>query len=101
VVLVTVPDEARGRSIARSLVEERLAACGSLLPIAASIYRWEGRLHEEPECLLLVKTSASRIAGLTRRVLELHPYKVPEILVLGVETGLEAYLRWVREETGG
>lgn len=100
-VLVTVPDEACGRAIARALVEARLAACGNVLPIAASLYRWEGNVVEEPECLLLLKTRASQIARMAARVLALHPYTLPEILVIDVEAGLDAYLNWVREEAGG
>ncbi len=101
VLLVTVPDEARGREIARALVEERLAACGNVVPIAASVYRWEGKVVEESECLLILKTSAALAERVAERVLALHPYRVPEILVLPVEAGLDTYLRWVRDESGG
>lgn len=101
VLFVTVPDEARGREIARALVEERLAACGNVVPIAASVYRWEGKVVEEGECLLIVKTRASLAERVAERVLALHPYRVPEILVLPVEAGLDAYLRWVQDESGG
>jgi periplasmic divalent cation tolerance protein len=101
VLLVTVPDEARGREIARALVEERLAACGNVVPIAASIYRWEGQVVEESEFLLVLKTTAARAPVAADRVLALHPYRVPEILVLPVAAGLDAYLRWVADETRG
>jgi len=99
IVLATVPDEATGRKVARALVEERLAACGSVVPIAASVYRWEGRVREEPECLLVLKTRAGRVARLTARLLDLHPDEVPEILVIAVDSGLRPYLAWVRAET--
>lgn len=101
IVLVTVPDEARGRAIARALVEERLAACGNVVPIQASVYRWKGKIVEETECLLVLKTRAGRVARLTERVLALHPYELPEILVVPVAAGLGAYLAWVREGTSG
>lgn len=95
VVLVTVPDAGTGRTIARSLVAEGLAACGSVLPVHASVYRWKGEIVEEPECLLLLKAPAAGLDRMTRRVLALHPYEVPEVLVLPVEAGLDAYLSWV------
>jgi len=101
VVLITVPDESTGRRIARTLVEERLAACGNVVPIAASVYRWKGAVCEEPECLLIVKTVSRRLARLAVRVREMHPYELPEILVLGVESGSSPYLAWVRAETAG
>ena len=101
VVLITVPDETTGRRIARALIEERLAACGNVVPVAASVYRWKGAICEEPECLLIVKTVSRRLARLAVRVRELHPNELPEILVLGVESGLTPYLAWVRAETAG
>lgn len=101
VVLLSVPDEPTGRTLARALVEERLAACGNLLPITSSVYRWQGDLVEEPEWLLLLKTHAARLDALAARLVELHPYDVPELLALPVERGLPAYLDWVRQETRG
>lgn len=95
VVLVTVPDAYRGREIGRRLVEERLAACVNVLPGATSIYRWEGEVMEEPEALLVVKTTAPRLAALRERLVLLHPYDVPELLALPVEDGLPDYLEWL------
>jgi periplasmic divalent cation tolerance protein len=99
VVLTTAPDEAVARRLARTLVEERLAACGNVVPMAASIYRWKGALVEEPECLLILKTRAPRLAALFARLREIHPYSVPEILALPVERGHAPYLAWLAEET--
>jgi periplasmic divalent cation tolerance protein len=101
VVLVTVPTEEVGRGVARALVEERLAACGSVVPVAASIYRWKGEVLEEPEFLVILKTRVACLDALAARVTALHPHEVPEILALPVSAGLDAYLAWVREATTG
>ena len=89
----------RGRRLARALVEERLAACGSVIPAVTSIYRWQGVIEQEPEALVVLKTTADRVQRLTERALELHPYDVPEILALPVAGGNVEYLNWVTAET--
>jgi periplasmic divalent cation tolerance protein len=96
IVLITAPDLAVAATLGRALVEERLAACANLVPQITSIYRWEGAVQEDSEVLIVVKTSAGRVAALTERVLALHPYEVPEVLVLPVDSGAAAYLDWVR-----
>ena len=96
-VLVTAPSAAVAASLARTLVEEGLAACGNVVPGLRSIYRWQGRVEDEAEALLLLKTRAEAFEALRRRVVELHPYDVPEVLRLAVEAGHEPYLAWVRE----
>jgi periplasmic divalent cation tolerance protein len=101
VVLVTVPDEEAGRAIARRVVAEGLAACGNVIPGLTSVYRWNRELQEDPEALVLFKTTRSSLPGLERRVVELHPYEVPEFLALPVMEGHDAYLRWVVGEVGG
>ena len=90
------PADAPG--IARSLVEERLAACVNILPGVTSVYVWEGAVQEETEATLLIKVSAARRDALTARLAELHPYDVPEILVLDpdVAASSQAYVAWVR-----
>jgi len=100
VVLVTVPSPDEAAQIARTLVEERLAACGNVVPAIRSIYRWEGRLQDDAEALLVLKTSRGRFEALRDRVLALHPYDVPEVLALPVEAGNAAYLAWIAAETG-
>lgn len=100
-VYTTCPDTATARSIARTLVEERLAACGNVVPGLVSIFRWRGAIETEKECLLLLKTTAGRLDALAARLAELHPYEVPELLAVPVEHGASAYLRWVVEETEG
>jgi periplasmic divalent cation tolerance protein len=99
VVLVTMPTAERAAELARTLVDERLAACGNVVPGLRSIYRWEGKVVDEPEVLLVLKTTRARFDGLRDRVLALHPYEVPEVLALPVEAGSAAYLAWVGAET--
>jgi len=99
VVLLTAPEPAVAERLARALVEERLAACVSWLPGLRSVYRWQGRVEEAGECLLVAKTRADRCAALAARVRELHPYELPELLELSVAGGSAAYLDWVREES--
>jgi periplasmic divalent cation tolerance protein len=100
VVLVSCPSAEKAAEIARVLVEERLAACATVVPSVRSIYRWEGKVQEEAEALLLAKTEARRFEDLRRRVLALHPYEVPEVLALPVEAGHRPYLDWIAESTG-
>jgi len=97
VVLLTGPDRDTMERLARTLVEERLAACVNLLDGLRSIYRWEGSVEQADEVLAIVKTTRDRLGALERRVRELHPYDVPEIIALPVEGGSEAYLDWVSE----
>ncbi len=100
VVLVTVPSADKAAEIARALVEERLAACGNVVPQVRSIYRWEGAVQHEAEALLLLKTTRERFEALRARVLSLHPYQVPEVIALPVEAGHGAYLEWIAGSTG-
>jgi periplasmic divalent cation tolerance protein len=101
VVLVTAPDPEKAAEIARTLVEERLAACGNVLSGLRSIYRWEGNVQDEREALLLLKTTRARFEALRARVLALHPYQVPEVIALPVEAGSAPYLAWIAAETAG
>jgi periplasmic divalent cation tolerance protein len=99
VVLMTAPDAGCAETIARALVEERLAACVNLVPGVRSVYRWEGAVQDDAEVLLVAKTTADRLEALGRRVRAMHPYALPEVLALPASGGSEAYLAWVREET--
>ena len=89
----TTPEEAA--RLGRTLVEERLAACSTLLPGVRSIYRWQGAVEDSAESLLLIKTSAALIAALETRLHQLHSYQTPEFLVLSPESGSPAYLAWL------
>ncbi len=100
VVLVTAPSADQAASLARALVGERLAACGNVVPAIRSIYWWEGKVQDEPEALLVLKTTRARFDALRERVLALHPYQVPEVIALPVEAGSAAYLAWMAGETG-
>jgi periplasmic divalent cation tolerance protein len=81
-------------------VEERLAACANLIPGVESIYRWQGKIEQNPEVAALFKTTEAGRARLETRLKELHPYELPEILLFRPEGGLPAYLRWIEENTG-
>ena len=96
-ILSTFPDAARARQIAQTLVQERLAACANVLPAVESIYRWQGKVEQAAEALVLLKTTAAAQGRLMARLKELHPYETPEILAFRPEDGLPAYLRWIED----
>ncbi|MGY1651729.1 divalent-cation tolerance protein CutA [Geodermatophilus sp. SYSU D01119] len=98
-VVVTGPDADWLAGYTRTLVEERLAACGHQLAAIRSVYRWEGAVHDEPEARVALHTRASLVPELVARTAELHPYDVPCVLALPVSGGDDAYLRWVVAET--
>jgi periplasmic divalent cation tolerance protein len=100
-VLTTVPEEKTGRELGRILVEEKLAACVTMSPAARSFYRWEDKLCDEVEHVLVIKTRASLYGKLENRIKALHPYKVPEIIAVALEKGSKGYLDWLEEETKG
>lgn len=97
VVLMTCGKMEEAERIARALVEEGLAACVNLAPGVTSIYRWEGKLCQDPEVLMLAKTRPERLEALEARVKALHSYTVPEILALPLRAGSKDYLKWVGE----
>jgi periplasmic divalent cation tolerance protein len=100
VILVTAPDREVALDLARKLVANGLAACGNVVPGITSVFRWEGRIQEDPEALLILKVHEPQVPEVIRRIPELHPYDVPEVLVLGVEAGFQPYLDWVASESG-
>ena len=97
VVLVTAPTPDAAAEIARALVAERIVACGNVVPGLRSVYRWQGKVQDEPEALLVLKTKRRLLGALKARLPGLHPYQVPELLALRVADGLAAYLDWVEE----
>ncbi len=99
-VLTTYPVDGDVEAFARTLVEERLAACVNVLPPMQSVYRWKGTVESATERQLLIKTKAAKLAALEQRVQELHPYDVPEFLVVPIEAGSAAYLSWLSESVG-
>jgi periplasmic divalent cation tolerance protein len=95
VVLCTAPTVEVAAALARALVEARLAACGNVVPGLRSIYRWQGRVEDQPEVLLVLKTTRERFPALRDELVRRHPYEVPEVLALPVETGSATYLEWL------
>lgn len=95
-VLATAPSAELAAELARALVEERLAACGNILPGVRSIYRWKDTIEDESEAILLLKTRSDLFEALRSRLVQLHPYECPEVLRLPVEAGHLPYLEWVR-----
>jgi periplasmic divalent cation tolerance protein len=100
-VLTAVPEEKKGHEIAEKLLEERLAACVTISSASQSFYWWEGKITKDQEYILFIKTKASAYDKLEARLIELHPYNVPEIIALPIERGSERYLGWLDEETKG
>ena len=96
IVLTTIGSGAEAEKLARTLVEERLAACVNVLPPMTSVYRWKGEVERETEQQLVMKTAADGVSALETRLRELHPYDLPEFIVLTGRAS-EAYARWVTE----
>jgi periplasmic divalent cation tolerance protein len=96
IVLTTLGADADAAAIARTLIDERLAACVNILPPMTSVYRWQGKVEQDREQQMVIKTAADRVNALQARLRQLHPYELPEFLVLDA-TGSDAYLAWVGE----
>lgn len=94
-VLTTTASLEEGKKIARELVDRRLAACVNILPKIESIYRWEDKVEQAQEYLLLIKTTAESFPAVRDALQQLHSYEVPECIALPVEEGSEAYLKWI------
>ena len=98
-VLTTLGSADAAADFVRLLLERRLVACGTLLPGGRSLYRWEGRVADEPEVVVLLKTRRSRLAELEAAFAELHPYTLPELLAFDATGGIARYLGWIASET--
>jgi periplasmic divalent cation tolerance protein len=98
-ILTTLPAGFDAAAFAEALVDAHLAACVNLLPVMESVYRWDGRVQRDSERQLILKTSRDRVAALWTRVRELHPYDVPEFIVLPIVDGHDAYLQWIGAST--
>lgn len=94
-IFCTCPDKLTAERLAHILVKEKLAACVNVLPNITSIYRWEGDITTNDECLLLIKTTSERYEELEKTLKAAHPYEVPEIIAMDINQGLPAYLDWV------
>ena len=99
IILVTAGSETEAETIAKALVAERLAACVNILNPVRSIYRWEGKVTDDRECLLIIKTQVERFAVVEEKVKALHSYQVPEIIALPVVQGSTPYLHWLAQES--
>jgi periplasmic divalent cation tolerance protein len=99
VIFVTTSSSAEAEKIGRALVEEKLVACANIVPLVRSIYRWQGKICDESEALMVLKTRSGQIQKIIKRVRSLHSYKVPEIIVLPISAGSKDYLRWIYEVT--
>jgi len=95
IVLCTVPDQETGEQIASALVSEQLAACVNIIPGITSIYRWKGAVERGREALLLIKTGEDSWRPLQERIHELHPYELPEIIAVPIQTGQTDYIQWI------
>src|SRR5688572_31905489 len=101
VVLVTAPSQEVAEQITTTIVQERLAACGNIVPGIISIYRWQDEVQRDAEVLIVFKTTQETVQRLAERVKELHPYEVPEVIALPVTAGSPEYLRWVAASATG
>jgi len=99
VVLTTVASEDEAVTFIRTLLERRLVACGTMFPAGRSLYRWQDKIADEREVVVLLKTRSARLDALQSAFAELHPYRVPELLALPVSAGLGKYLEWINGET--
>lgn len=100
-MLCSCPDGAPAAQLAETLVAEHLAACVNRLAGVVSHYRWEGRVQQDTEALLVIKTTQHRLAALSARIRDLHPYELPEVVAVPVVGGLEEYLDWIRASVIG
>lgn len=97
VILMTVPSAEIAESVVATLISERLIACGNITLPVSSIYLWQGETERTSEVLVIMKTTEAAVVPVTRRIVELHPYEIPEVLTLPVLTGYQPYLAWVGE----
>jgi periplasmic divalent cation tolerance protein len=97
IILTTTASLDEARRLGKTLVEEHLVACATLVPAVESIYRWQGQIEASSEVLLILKTEADQLAALQTRLHQIHSYQTPEVLVLAVKSGSPAYLQWLHE----
>ena len=100
IVLTTWPADRDAAPLAQALVAERLAACVNVLAEMESTYSWKGSIEQDRERQVIIKTTAARVDAVKARIAALHPYEVPELLVIPVSDGGDAYLKWVRQSVG-
>lgn len=96
-VLCTCPDQDSAQSIAENLIDQRLAACVNILPGIKSIYSWQGKRESAQEHLLIIKSTKNVYETLEKAIIKLHPYELPEVITVNIETGNESYLNWISD----
>ena len=96
-ILNTCPDQQTADNIATALVEQGLAACVNIVPGIQSVYRWQGKIERQEEVLLLIKARADAFSTISARIVELHPYELPEVIAVTIGNGLQPYLDWINE----
>lgn len=99
IVLTTTGSSEEAAKISRAIVERRLAACVNIVPRMQSVYRWQGKVEQATECLLIIKTEAAAFERLRDAIKELHSYELPECVMLEIVDGSQPYLDWIRENT--
>lgn len=97
-ILSTCPDQQSADTIATALVEQGLAACVNIVPGIQSIYLWQGKVERQGELLLLIKARGDAFSAISARIVELHPYELPEVIAVTIGNGLQPYLEWINEE---
>ncbi len=100
IILSTVDSLPAAEAIAQSLVTGFLASCVNIVPGLHSVYRWKASIHNEKEFLLIIKTSSDKTGAAMEKLVEIHPYELPEAIVLDIEKGYAPYLDWILKETG-
>ena len=98
-VYVTVPDKDVGRKVAEALVTAQLAACVNIIPGVESVYWWDGKINSDQELLLMIKSRAPHLSELTKKVISVHPYDVPEVISVPITGGSAKYLEWINAST--
>ena len=101
VCMITMPDAEQGKELARKLLNEKLVACVNVIPAVTSLYWWEGKISEDPESLLILKTTQHKVEALIKAVKAHHPYSVPEVISMAIDQGNPDYLQWIDESLEG
>lgn len=97
IVYVTSPNQEIAKQIAKGLVSGKLAACVNIIPNVNSVYEWEGKIIEDTEVLMMIKTTSCKVEELTKFVVDNHPYDLPEVISVLIENGNNAYLNWIQK----
>lgn len=98
-VYTTFPDEESAASVAEHLLKKKLVACANILPAMRSLYLWKGKLQHEDEVVMVLKTTSEQFETLEKEIVKRHPYDIPAIIALPIETGHEPYLQWIVDQT--